>query len=116
MMFTILPCIKGWAMYEEQEEKKGTKQITKLSLSEKAQNDTTYLDGNICSSFSYSGPQWGLPKDEIEYLFETSDDFICVIEFGGHFKKVNKIWKQKLGWEIQELLSTPYIDLVQISL
>lgn len=60
----------------------------------------------------YSGPQWGLSEAEIEYLFKNSKDFVCITEYGGHFQRLNQTWKHLLGWEINELLETPYINFV----
>jgi PAS domain S-box-containing protein len=61
---------------------------------------------------SYSGPQWGLSEKEIDYLFKNSQDFVCILQFGGHFKRLNSTWTYVLGWEIEELLGTPYINFV----
>lgn len=61
---------------------------------------------------SYSGPQWGLSEEQIEYLFKNSQDFVCILQFGGHFKRLNSTWRYILGWEMEELLGTPYINFV----
>ena len=63
-------------------------------------------------AIGYSGPRWGLSEEEIEYLFKNSKDFVCIIEFGGHFKRLNETWYSALGWEIKELLDIPYTNFV----
>lgn len=63
-------------------------------------------------SLNISGPQWGLRAVEIEYLFAHSRDLVCLIDFGGHFKRINKRWTEVLGWTEEELLKEPYIKFV----
>lgn len=71
------------------------------------------LASKIKHSYSgYSGPQWGLTIEEVEYIFKTSKDFVCILEFGGHFKRLNQTWEEQLGWELQDLLDVPYINFV----
>jgi PAS domain S-box-containing protein len=60
----------------------------------------------------YSGPQWGLSEKEIEYIFKYSKDFVCILEFGRHFKKLNQTWENRLGWDTKQLLHVPYINFV----
>ncbi|WP_232223299.1 ATP-binding protein [Candidatus Odyssella acanthamoebae] len=79
------------------------------SLSEQ---DISFPLGSQEKEGSFSGPQWGLSEKEIEYLFKNSQDFVCILQFGGYFKRLNSTWTYILGWEIEELLGTPYINFV----
>jgi PAS domain S-box-containing protein len=51
-------------------------------------------------------------KVDLERLFALSQDILCVSSSDGFFKIVSPAFTQVLGWTEQELLSTPYIDLV----
>ncbi len=55
---------------------------------------------------------WGITEQEMEETFAGSEYLICLIEFGGHFKRLNANWTKLLGWEIEELLRTPYYELI----
>ncbi|WP_052045950.1 ATP-binding protein [Candidatus Paracaedibacter symbiosus] len=122
LMVVTLPQKQVWSMSPtEEEEKKTNLEITPqpqirtggLSLlGEEEEDMPTPIIGLQEEAGSYSGPQWGLSEKEIEYLFKNSQDFVCILQFGGHFKRLNSTWHYLLGWEIEELLSTPYINFV----
>ena len=117
ILFLTLPCTNaGWAMTtDEQEETEGKKThplILKTQKAEAPVEETNLSSTNKYPISSHSGPQWGLGEKEIEYLFKNSKDLVCIIEFGGHFKRLSQSWKYLLGWELQELLDTPHINFV----
>lgn len=64
------------------------------------------------STLFYSGPQCGLEPEEIEYLFKSSTNFVCIFEVGGKLQRINSAWHEVLGWDAQTLLDTPYINFV----
>ena len=123
-MLITIPQKNGWSMHqegkEEEDSQEGSKKIQKQTASISAVRKEDFpLTGVSSHSLTkeknpttYSGPQWGLSEEEIEYLFKNSKDFVCIIEFGGHFKRLNQTWQYILGWKIQELLETPYINFV----
>lgn len=118
MMFFTIPFTKGSAsnMTGDQEETKAKENKTlppakRQKVRASVDKEASPLK-NPHDIIGYSGPQWGLRGKEIEYLFENSKDFLCIIEFGQHFIRLNKTWKQFLGWEIEELLDVPYINFV----
>ncbi len=45
-------------------------------------------------------------------LFDLSVDMLCVAGFDGRFKELNPAWTATLGWELEELMSRPWIDFV----
>ncbi|MBN1555810.1 MAG: response regulator [Phycisphaerae bacterium] len=45
-------------------------------------------------------------------LFNLALDMFCVAGFDGYFKQLNPAWEQALGWNIEELLSKPFIEWV----
>ena len=47
-----------------------------------------------------------------DFIFEISQDLLCVAGFDGYFKQINSQWQQVLGYSEAELLAKPWIDLV----
>jgi PAS domain S-box-containing protein len=45
-------------------------------------------------------------------FFSLSRDLMCVASLDGCFKRVNPAWESCLGWRGDELLGTPFLDLV----
>ncbi len=45
-------------------------------------------------------------------LFELSADPLCIMGADGFLKQINPAWSHILGWSEEELLSTPWLDLV----
>lgn len=50
--------------------------------------------------------------EERERLFNLSLDLLCIAGFDGRFRQVNPAWTKALGWSTDELLATPWLDLV----
>ncbi len=51
-------------------------------------------------------------EQERDRLFEISVDLLSVAGFDGQFKQVNPAWTLTLGWTTEELLSSPWRELV----
>ncbi len=49
---------------------------------------------------------------EANIFFTLSKDLLCIASFDGYFRRLNPNWCSFLGYEMHELLTTPYIDLV----
>ena len=49
---------------------------------------------------------------ELERFFNISLDLFCISEFSGKFRKVNPSWERILGYEISELESLNFLDLI----
>ena len=49
---------------------------------------------------------------ELDSIWRHSRDMLCVARFSGTFLRLNPAWAETLGWTRQELLDTPFIDLV----
>ena len=49
---------------------------------------------------------------ELDSIWRHSRDMLCVARFSGTFLRLNPAWADTLGWAKQELLDTPFIDLV----
>ncbi|KEO75795.1 hypothetical protein EL17_22480 [Anditalea andensis] len=49
---------------------------------------------------------------ELNLFFDLSPDFLCIASFDGYFKKINPSFEQALGYTHEEILKTPFIDLV----
>lgn len=51
-------------------------------------------------------------EEERTRIFTTSLDLLCVASVGGYFKQLNPRWETTLGFTIQELLASPFIEFV----
>ena len=49
---------------------------------------------------------------ELPSFFALSLDLLCVAGFDGYFKHLNPAWTTALGWTLQGLQDTPFLDLV----
>jgi len=45
-------------------------------------------------------------------FFTLSQELLCIADKNGYFTRLNPAWCDKLGYTMEELLSTPYIDFV----
>lgn len=45
-------------------------------------------------------------------FFATSIDLLCLLDFNGHFKRLNPAWEQTLGFTREELMAKPFIEFV----
>ena len=49
---------------------------------------------------------------ERDRFFTLSLDMLCIASADGFFKRVNPSFTQTLGWSVEEMTTTPFIDLV----
>lgn len=47
-----------------------------------------------------------------ERFFENAIDMLCLLDFNGHFKRLNPAWERTLGFTPDELMSRPFIEFV----
>ncbi|HKO90201.1 MAG TPA: PAS domain S-box protein [Polyangiaceae bacterium] len=47
-----------------------------------------------------------------ELLFSHALDLMCVAGVDGYFKELNAAWTDALGWSLEELTASPFIDFV----
>jgi PAS domain S-box-containing protein len=45
-------------------------------------------------------------------FFNVSIDMLCLLDFGGYFKRLNPAWESVLGFTREELMSKPFIEFV----
>jgi PAS domain S-box-containing protein len=51
-------------------------------------------------------------SDLEDRFFELSIDLLCLLNFNGHFKRLNPAWERTFGFTREELMSRPFIEFV----
>lgn len=54
----------------------------------------------------------GTPIGDMDQFFDIALDMLCISSADGYFKRLNSAFSRTLGWSIEEMLTTPYIELV----
>jgi PAS domain S-box-containing protein len=55
----------------------------------------------------------GVADDDLERrFFDLSVDMLCVLDFSGYFRRLNRAWERTLGFSADELMSRPFIEFV----
>ena len=52
------------------------------------------------------------PNEEVDQLFATSQNFICIIGSDAQMIRVSASWVKALGWSADELCSQPFFHFV----
>ena len=50
--------------------------------------------------------------EELEAIFNLSEDMICIADINGYFKKINPAFKKILGYSDKELMGKPFLDFI----
>ena len=51
-------------------------------------------------------------QQDLDRIFELSQDLLCVAGSDGHMKRLNPSWERVLGHTVAEVIAHPFIDLV----
>jgi PAS domain S-box-containing protein len=65
----------------------------------------------VCRSLG-APPRAPLDLEQLEHLFELSQDGLVVASLEGFFQRVNPAFREILGYSEEELLRVPFLDLV----
>lgn len=55
---------------------------------------------------------WRWCSQDQERFFELSLELLCKASFDGYFLQLNPVWTKTLGFDLEFLLKTPFLDLV----
>ena len=89
-----------------------------LGVMEFFSRDIRQPDQPLLETMAAVGNQLGLyverkrERDEFEQFFNLSLDLLCVANLEGRFVRLNQAWQRLLGYEVETLLSSPYLDFV----
>ncbi len=50
--------------------------------------------------------------EELDRYFESSLDLLCIADTDGYFRRLNREWERVLGYTVDELVGTPFLELV----
>lgn len=53
-----------------------------------------------------------IKENEAEEFFQVNDELLCVLSEDGNFRKVNKAWKDALGYDEKFILNKSFKDFV----
>ena len=53
-----------------------------------------------------------MTRDAEDHFFENAIDLLCLLDFNGHFKRLNPAWERTLGFTREELMSRLFIEFV----
>lgn len=73
-------------------------------------DDSGNVTGVLCSVRDISSRKKA--EIELEQFFRLIPDLACIVSVSGLFIKVNDAWEHCLGYTPQELLSTPFAELI----
>ena len=51
-------------------------------------------------------------NDELERFFTLSLDLLCIADMKGHFRRLNRAWEETLGYSLEELTGSRFLDFV----
>ena len=51
-------------------------------------------------------------RGELDQFFSLSLDMLCIAGLDGRFRRVNRAWREALGWSEDDLVSVPFVDFV----
>jgi len=49
-------------------------------------------------------------REELDKFFKLSPDLLCIAGTDGFFKRLNPAWQTKLGYTLEELTASPFLD------
>ena len=55
---------------------------------------------------------WGIGEEQLDELFNSTSSLICLADAHYYYRINHQIWEQKLGYSEQELLSRPYLEII----
>ena len=58
------------------------------------------------------GIKLGPAEELLDRFFTLSIDLLCIAGFDGYFKRLNPSWERVLGYRIEDLTSSPFLDFV----
>ena len=50
--------------------------------------------------------------EELDRYFTSSLDLMCIADMQGYFRRLNPEWEKTLGYDLDELIDRPFLDLV----
>lgn len=86
--------------------------IVDINAKKEAEKTIRDLNTNLENRIAERTQELKNTTTELEKFFSVSLDLLCIADNEGHFLKMNKAWENVLGYKVEELENSSFLDLI----